>query len=242
MNETVLITGASSGIGRACALELGKTYQKIALMGYRHGEQLSETAATLRELGAECLTACGDLADYDFVKGFTEQILGKWGHIDILINNAGISYVGLLTDMTPADWKQVMDTNVTSVFNTCHCVIPSMVHEKSGRILNISSIWGNVGASCEVAYSASKGAINAFTRALGKELAPSGISVNAIAFGVIDTPMNDCVTPEEKAALCEEIPAGRMASSGEAAAFMAKIVTSPAYLTAQVLTFDGGFL
>lgn len=242
MGETILITGASSGIGRACALELGKTYKKIALMGYRHTEQLDTVAATLKAAGVECLTACGNLADYDFVKDFTEQVIEKWGHIDILINNAGISYIGLLTDMTPADWQLVMDTNVTSVFNTCRSIVPHMVHEKSGRILNVSSMWGIAGASCEVAYSASKGAVNAFTKALGKELAPSGISVNAIAFGAIDTPMNACLSDEEKTALCEDIPAGHMASPEEAAQFIKNVISSPGYLTSQVITFDGGYL
>lgn len=242
MSETILITGASSGIGRACALELGKTYKKIALMGYRHKEQLNEVSSILENMGAECITACGNLADYDFVKDFVTQIIARWGHLDILINNAGISYIGLLTDMTPADWKMVMDTNVTSIFNTCHCVTPHMVHAKSGRILNVSSMWGITGASCEVAYSASKGAVNAFTKALGKELAPSGIAVNAIAFGVIDTPMNACFSNEERTVLCEEIPVGRMASCEEAAQFIKKIISSPSYLTSQVITFDGGYL
>lgn len=242
MNETILVTGASSGIGRATALYLGKTHKKIALTGYRHKEQLEETASMLRAMGVECITACGDLADYDFVSSLTEELIACWGHIDILINNAGISYIGLLTDMTPHDWKRVMDTNVTSVFNTCRSVIPHMVHKKSGRILNISSIWGNVGASCEVAYSASKGAVNAFTKALGKELAPSGIAVNAIAFGVIDTPMNACFSQDERTALCEDIPLGRMADCEEAAQFIDKVLSSPQYLTAQVITFDGGYL
>lgn len=242
MNETILITGASSGIGRATALYLGKTYKKIALTGYRHKKELDEISFMLQTMGVECLTACGNLADYSFVNSFVEEIITCWGHIDILINNAGISYIGLLTDMSPDDWKMIMDTNVTSVFNTCRCVTPHMVHAKSGRILNISSMWGIAGASCEVAYSASKGAVNAFTRALGKELAPSGIAVNAIAFGAVDTPMNACFSEEERIGLCEDIPMGRMASCGEAAQFIHKVITSPGYLTSQVITFDGGYL
>lgn len=242
MNQTIIITGASSGIGRATALHLGKHYKKIALTGYRHPEALDEVAQALSGMGVECITACGNLADYAFTESFTNEILHRWHHIDILINNAGISYIGLLTDMTISDWHHVIDTNVTSVFNTCRTVIPSMVHAKSGRILNISSIWGNNGASCEVAYSASKGAVNAFTKALGKELAPSGIPVNAIAFGVIDTPMNACFSEEERTALCDSIPAGRMAKCGEAAEFIEKVITAPTYLTSQVITFDGGFI
>lgn len=242
MNETILITGASGGIGKYTALRLANRYKKIALMANQHKNDLECLADRLKSQGAECVCACGDIADYGFVRDFAERLLEQWQHIDILINNAGISYVGLLTDMTIEDWHRVMDTNVTSMFNTCRTIIPSMVHQKSGRILNISSIWGIAGASCEVAYSASKGAVNAFTRALGKELAPSGISVNAIAFGVVDTPMNNCFSAAEKEALCEEIPAGRMASAEEAAAFIEKVLASPSYLTSQVLTFDGGFL
>lgn len=242
MNKTILITGASSGIGRAAALTLGKTYKKIALTGYHHKKQLDELVSQLEAMGVECMTACGNLADYTFVNTFVEKIITHWGHIDALVNNAGISYIGLLTDMTPDDWNMVMDSNVTSVFNTCRCVVPHMVHAKFGRILNISSMWGVAGASCEVAYSASKGAINAFTKALGKELAPSNIAVNAIAFGIVDTPMNACFSKEELAKLCEDIPTGRMAGCEEAAQFIDKILASPAYLTSQVITFDGGYL
>lgn len=242
MSQNVLITGASSGIGRETALLLGKKHKKIAVMGYRHKDALEDLADRLRTMGAECLCACGNLSDFSFVAAFVKEVLAAWGQIDILINNAGISYVGLLTDMDIEDWHRVMDANATSIFNTCKTVVPSMVRQKSGQILNISSIWGTAGASCEVAYSASKGAVNAFTRALGKELAPSGISVNAIAFGVIDTPMNDCFSKEEKDALCEAIPAGRIASCREAAEFIEKVLDSPSYLTGQVITFDGGFL
>lgn len=242
MSQNVLITGASSGIGRETALLLGKSYKKIAVMGYRHADALEDVADRLHTMGTECLYACGNLADFTFVASFVKKVLDAWGKIDILINNAGISYVGLLTDMDIADWHRIMDANATSLFNTCKTVVPSMVRQKSGKILNISSIWGTAGASCEVAYSASKGAVNAFTRALGKELAPSGISVNAIAFGVIDTPMNDRFSKEEKDALCETIPAGRMASCLEAAEFIEKVLACPAYLTGQVITFDGAFL
>lgn len=242
MQKTVLITGCSSGIGKATALLLGKSYKRIAIMGYRNPDKLNEVKSQLQANGVECLSVCGDISDYQFVSDFVEEVIATWGHIDILINNAGISYVGLLTDMNITDWHQVMDTNATQVFNTCRNVVPYMVHEKCGQIINVSSMWGNVGASCEVAYSASKGAVNAFTKALGKELAPSGISVNAIAFGVIDTPMNDCFTAEEKAALAEDIPAGRLASAEEAAQFIQTVLSSPSYLTGQVITFDGGYL
>ena len=135
-----------------------------------------------------------------------------------------------------------MNINLTSVYNTCHAVVPHMVHEKSGRIINISSVWGLTGASCEVAYSASKGGMNALTQALAKELAPSGIAVNAIAFGAVDTEMNGHLSPEEKNALCDEIPTGRMATPAEAAECILKVSQMPVYMTGNILKTDGGWI
>ena len=160
---------------------------------------------------------------------------------DILINNAGISHVGLLTDMSLEEWNRVLQVNLTSMFCCCKHAIPPMVHEKSGRILNISSVWGNVGASCEVAYSASKGGVNGFTRALAKELGPSGITVNAIACGVIDTRMNRCFSEDERRQISEEIPVGRFGLPQEAASLALSLVNAPDYLTGQVITLDGGW-
>jgi len=162
--------------------------------------------------------------------------------LDILINNAGISYIGLFTEMTPDDWRKVIDTNLTSVFNCCRLASPSMIARKSGKIINISSVWGSVGASCEVAYSASKGGINAFTKALAKELAPSNIQVNAVACGVIDTEMNRCFTEEDKQALIEEIPANRMGRSDEVAELVYQLTTGNEYLTGQIIHLDGGWI
>ena len=137
--------------------------------------------------------------------------------MDILINNAGISHIGLFSDMTPEEWNRILSTNLTSIYNLCSQCIPDMVHKKSGSILNISSVWGNVGASCEVAYSATKGGNHALTRALAKELAPSGIQVNAIACGAIDTEMNGFLSEEDRQMLIDEIPAGRMGLPEEVA-------------------------
>ena len=182
------------------------------------------------------------MSDYDFVEKMTEETLNTFHKIDVLINNAGISYIGLLTDMSVEDWNHIVSTNLTSVFHTCRCIVPSMVSAKSGRIINISSVWGNVGASCEVAYSACKGGINAFTKALGKELAPSHITVNAIACGVIDTDMNRCFTEEERLSLVEEIPAGRMGAPEEAAQLALSIASGPEYLNSQIIVLDGGWI
>ena len=160
----------------------------------------------------------------------------------MLINNAGIAHIGLLSDMSSEEWHTLMGTNLDAVFYMSKAVIPHMVHCHSGKILNVSSVWGEVGASCEAAYSASKGAVNSLTKALAKELAPSHISVNGVSFGVIDTDMNRCFDEEERASLAEEIPYGRFASPEEAAAFCYQITESPEYLTGQIIRFDGGWI
>ena len=157
------------------------------------------------------------------------------------MNNAGISYVGLLTDMTIKDFDRTMKSNIYSVFNSCNRVVPYMVRAHKGHIINVSSVWGCCGASCEVAYSASKGAVNSFSKALGKELAPSGIAVNAIAFGAVDTTMNGHLSPDERQMLEDEIPAGRMATPQEAAEFICRIAGCGNYLNGQVITFDGAW-
>ena len=161
---------------------------------------------------------------------------------DLVINNAGISYIGLLQDMSPEEWDRIVRTNLTSVFNCSKLAIPHMLEQKSGKILNISSVWGNVGASCEVAYSATKGGINSFTRALAKELAPSNVQVNAVACGAIDTDMNHFLEKEELEALKEEIPAGRLAKPEEVAQLLLQLARSDSYLTGQIIGFDGGWI
>ena len=162
--------------------------------------------------------------------------------LDVLINNAGISYIGLLTDMSYEDWKTVVDTNLGGCFLTCRYAVPGMVSRKKGKIINISSVGGNVGASMEVAYSASKGGINAFTKALAKELGPSNIQVNAIACGIIDTDMNKCFDEEELEALVQEIPADRLGKPQEVAELALQLCEGNEYLTGQIITLDGGWL
>lgn len=240
--KTALITGASRGIGQACAIELSKKYDLIAICCKEKKDKLEETASYIRGNDCEAITFTGDLSDYDFVSDMVSSIIIKSGKIDTLINNAGIASIGLFTDVAPSDWKQMIDVNLTSVYNTCHAAVPHMIHEKSGNIINISSVWGLAGASCEVCYSATKGAINSFTKALAKELAPSNISVNAVALGAVDTDMNSKLTPEEKTALCEEIPYGRMATAKEAGLFISRLLEMPSYFTGEVVKFDGGWI
>ena len=171
-----------------------------------------------------------------------EAICALGESIDILLNNAGISHIGLLQDMSIEEWNQVLNTNLTSAFSCSKYAIPDMITRKQGKIINISSIWGCSGASCEVAYSASKGGLNLFTQALAKELAPSNIQVNAIACGVINTRMNACFDAEERSELENEIPAGRFAAPSEVADFVQQLIDAPSYLTGQIISFDGGYL
>lgn len=175
-----------------------------------------------------------------------EELFGKiktrFGGIDVLVNNAGISYIGLLQDMSSQDWERMLCTNLTSVFNCCKLSIPYMLQQKQGKIINISSVWGVVGASCETAYSATKGGINAFTRALAKELAPSNIQVNAVACGAIDTEMNQWMEEDELISLVEGIPSGRLGKAEEVADLVYHLGYKESYLTGQVIGLDGGWI
>lgn len=239
-----LVTGASHGIGKAIATRFAAEGCDLILNCKTDHELLRATAHDLSATyGIRTQVIPCDVGDHAAVCDMFEQIRTFFDGdgIDILVNNAGISQIGLLTDLSIDDWNRVIATNLTSVFSCCHEAIPYMVHEKSGCIINISSVWGTVGASCEVAYSASKGGINTFTKALAKELAPSGISVNAIACGVIDTRMNGCFDAAERAALEEEIPMGRYGTPEEAAALAWQLATAPTYLTGQILSLDGGW-
>ncbi len=242
MRKTAIITGASRGIGKACALELAREFDCLVINSCHSPEALLQTKAEIEGLGRDCLALCGDVGDYGFVTEMMEQAMEAFPNIELLVNNAGRSYVGLLTDMSISDWNQIIASNLTSVFNCCSRLVPYMVRRKSGHIINISSMWGISGASCEAAYSASKGGVNALTRALAKELAPSGIRVNALACGAIDTQMNACFSSEELSAFCEEIPAGRMGRPEEIALLVRNLYQGPAYLTGEVIKIDGGFL
>lgn len=240
--KTVLITGSSRGIGRAAALEFANYGCRIAINCRQSISQLQELKQTLEDTyQAECLALPCDVSDPLQAEKMFQIIEEHWGGVDILVNNAGISHIGLLQDMTPEQWNTLLTTNLSSVFYCSRLAIPHMIAARSGRIINISSIWGSRGASCEAAYSASKGGIHAFTKALAKELAPSHISVNAIACGAIDTDMNRFLSNEERAALEEEIPAGRFGTAEEAARLIVQTAFAPEYLTGQIIGLDGGW-
>jgi 3-oxoacyl-[acyl-carrier protein] reductase len=240
MKDIVLITGASSGIGRETALKYAKNEHPVIIICKNNRSALMDLEREILEMGGRVLSYVKDVSQFNEVSEMFRELETQNMILDILINNAGISYVGLLQDMSPEEWRSVIDTNLTSAFNCSKCAIPYMLKKHSGRIVNISSMWGNVGASCEVAYSASKGGINTFTKALAKELAPSGIAVNAIAFGMVDTRMNAFLDEEEKASLIEEIPAGRILSPQESADIIYSVSMMNSYVTGQIITADGG--
>lgn len=236
--KKALITGASRGIGRAIAREFAAAGYDLYLTCNHNLEILIEEGKNLeQEYGISCFCYAFPVYDEEKMAAMFQDI----PYLDVLVNNAGISYIGLLTDMTYEEWKHVIDTNLNGCFLTCRQAVPGMVRRKKGKIVNISSVWGAVGASMEVAYSASKGGINAFTAALAKELGPSNIQVNAIACGVIDTDMNKCFDKEDMQALVEEIPADRIGTPEEVAKLVHQICTGNEYLTGQVITLDGGW-
>lgn len=241
--KTALITGASRGIGRAIALSMASAGYHLMLTCHRNQDMLSELAHHIESrYPVTCLTYAGDMGDYEAVQKMYACFQQRFVSLDVIVNNAGISHVGLLTDMNPEEWDLIMATNLSSVFYTCRYGIPIMLRKKTGKIINISSVWGVAGASCEAAYSASKGGVNALTKALAKELGPSNIQVNAIACGAIDTQMNDWMTEEDLESLLIEIPAGRLGRPEEVAHLVLNLCSGNEYLTGQVIHLDGGWI
>ncbi len=236
--KKALITGASRGIGREAANALARNGYSLHLVCEKNVTELINFSKELsKNYNVTVIPHQADVASFSAMNEIFKDI----DDLDVLINNAGISYVGLLHEMSVDSWKRVIDVNLTSVFNTCKLAIPIMLKKHSGSIINISSVFGANGASMEVAYSASKGGINAFTKALGRELAPSTISVNAIACGFVDTDMNNNLSTEEKEAIRAEIPADRFATPADIADAVMMLLSSPNYLTGQVITVDGGW-
>ena len=241
--RTVVVTGASRGIGKEIALAFAREKANLIITNSTNPEELKETAGEVRALtDGFCHCFTGDLGDPAKVRRMFGEIAVSCGGADVVINNAGISISGLITDVKDEDWDKILKSNLSSVFYCCRSAVPYMVKQKNGCIINITSVWGEKGATCEVAYSATKAGVNGLTRALARELAPSHIRVNAVAFGCIDTSMNDCYSEAEKKDLCEEIPVGRFASAAEAAEAVVKLSHMPEYLTGQIITVDGGWI
>lgn len=240
--KTVLVTGSSRGIGRACALTFARAGYHILLNCRASLGLLEETEQEILSLGGTCTKLPADVSNPDAVREMFRAIAAQQAEPDVLVNNAGAAYFGLLTDMSDEDWDHIIGTDLSSVFYCCRAAIPHMVSQKQGKIINISSMWGTSGASCEAAYSAAKAGVHGLTKALAKELAPSNIQVNAVACGAIDTEMNARLSTEERRALEEEIPAGRFGTTQEIADLVLSLAQSPSYLTGQVIGIDGGFL
>lgn len=233
-----LITGASRGIGAACA-------KLLAANGYDLYLTCRDRLPLLEELKnniiADCRVGCREFCCDAGEPRQVGALFAQLDRVDVLINNAGQAYVGLTGEMTAEQWQQMINVNLNSVFYTCREVIPQMVRRKAGKIINISSVWGRTGAAMEVAYSAAKAGVDGLTRALAKELAPSNIQVNAIAPGLIKTAMNEELTAAEWEAVCAEIPQGRAGTPAEVAHMVLQVINSPAYLTGQIITMDGGW-
>ena len=238
--KTALITGGTRGIGKAIALAfLQRGYEVV--LNYCNNEAAAITAQEEFNMQGYCpVLLRADVSDEEQVKTMFKDFFSIYEKLDVLVNNAGVSLVKVIQDTSLKDWNRIFDVNVKSTFLCCREVTNRMVAAGGGSIINISSIWGEVGASCEVAYSASKGAVIAFTKALAKELAPSNVRVNCVSPGVIDTDMNAHLTGAETEELIESIPVGRIGSPsdvGEAVVFMAE----NGYITGEVLSVGGGF-
>jgi len=243
MMKTVLITGASRGIGAATARLFAAHGYRVAVHYHQSKDQADALVAELTASGADAFAVCADIADSAAVNHMVGEVLARFGHIDVLVNNAGISASGLVTDVTDAQWDRMIAVNLSGAFYTCRAVLPSMISNKSGSIVQVSSMWGQVGASCEVAYSAAKAGMIGLTKALAKEVAPSGIRVNCVAPGVIDTDMNANITPADMAVLADETPCGRIGTPDEVAKTVYFLASDAAsFITGQILGVSGGLV
>ena len=240
MNDiSVLVTGASGGIGKAIAGAFAAEGYKVYMAGCQHGDDLEKEAVRLSsEYGTVCVPLVFDVSDPEQVKRAFDGIPS----LDIVVNCAGVAHFSLLQDTGDDDWKKVIDTDLSGAFYVIRSAVPLLLKSSNAHVINISSVWGARGAAMESAYSASKGGLDALTRSAALELAPSGIPVNAVACGVIDTQMNRAHLDEDELdALREEIPAGRFGTAREVAELVMLLIKAPSYLTGQVIAFSGGW-
>lgn len=239
---TVLVTGGSRGIGAAIAKRFAKEGYQIIIHYLHSHEQANETARECIALGAKVITIAADLASGEQLQRMKEKLDAMGLKPDIIVNNGGISHYGMLQDVTEEQWDSVMNVNLKGMFLCCQLFMPHMVRQQFGRIINISSIWGLSGAACEVLYSTTKGGVNAFTKALAKELAPSRITVNAVAPGAVDTDMMNEFESSEQEAIQQEIPIGRFGSTEEIASLVYFLsLPESSYITGQVISPNGGW-
>lgn len=238
--KTVIVTGGSRGIGAAIVEELASNNYNIVL-NYNNSEQSAKQIQNeLKENGINIEIFKADVSKRDEVKELIDFTIKKYNNIDVLINNAGIDQIKLFMDTTDEDWKNIIQTNLTSVFYCSQEVLKNMIHNKNGCIINISSIWGVTGASCEVAYSASKAAIDGMTKALAKEMGPSNIRINSIAPGFVETDMNKNIPEEEIEEIKNEIPLGRISKPEEITKSI-KWLIEDEYVTGQIISVNGGW-
>lgn len=243
MKKVALITGSSRGIGRAEAIKLAHDGYAVCINCVEREDKAQEAVEQLVNGGCEAMWYKADVADDVAVKQMIAEVEKTLGAVTLLVNNAGIAKQCLFQDMTEDYWKRIFDVNLNGAFNTIQAVLPHMLHEHSGCIINTSSIWGQHGASCEVAYSATKHAIIGLTRSLAQELAPTNIRVNCVAPGVIDTDMVQVLGTETLDALAEDTPVGRLGRPEDIAAVVSFLASDAAsFITGQVITSDGGFI
>ena len=243
MTKTVLITGSSRGIGRAAAVVFAKNGYNVAVNYNKSSEEAENLCSELEQLGVKAKTFQCDVADKSTVNEMIKQIEADLGQITVLVNNAGIAEQALFSDITEEMWDRMFDVNVKGAYNCTQAVLSHMIHNKYGRIINVSSMWGISGASCEVHYSASKAALIGFTKALAKEVGLSGITVNCVAPGVIATEMNGHLSEDIIEELKDETPLNRIGTPedvAEAIFFLASDKAS--FITGQTLSVDGGFI
>ena len=240
-NKCALITGASGGIGSEIALRLAKDGFSIAACYFSDDEGISRLSEKLSEVGAEHKIYKADVSDFQKMKEVFTDAAECFGGVSVLVNNAGMAQQKLFTDISQEEFYRITAVNFKGVFNCCQCAVPFMVNQKRGKIINISSMWGVYGASCETVYSATKAAVIGLTKALARELAPSNIQVNCVAPGATDTKMNNNLTESEKADFAVEIPMGRFGTPREIAGVVSFLAGSDSdYVTAQIITADGG--
>ena len=242
MNRVALVTGAGRGIGRAIALKLAGAGWDVAVNYRTSAAGAEEIASNIIILGRRAIAVQADVADAQAVRAMVADVEDRLGPVSLLVNNAGLSWTGLFQDTAYDAWRRLFTVNVDGAYHCIQAVLPRMLHEKEGNIINVTSIWGLHGASCEVAYAATKAALVGLTKSLAAELAPSGIRVNAVAPGSIETDMVRMLGPETRDLLIEETPLGRLGTPEDIAHAVAFLASEKAsFLTGQILTADGGF-
>lgn len=239
--RNIIITGGSRGIGKCLVENLAKDGNNVLLNYNQSEKQAKKIQADLRDEGIIIEIFKADVSKREEVRKMIEFALGKWGKVDVLINNAGIAKLQMFQDVTENDWNEIIDTNLKSAFYTIQEILPNMLHNKKGCIINISSIWGLVGASCESIYSVSKAGLDALTKSLAKELGPSNIRINSIAPGVIDTDMNSKIDEHIKNEIKSQTPLGKIGRPIDIYKCV-KWIIEDEFTTGQIISINGGYV